>query len=202
MKNTNRFKPVEAALLIALSLALLSGVWASAAGGHIADGLVRLHVVAASDSQAEQAVKLAVRDSVLEYLGPRLEGAGGAGEAREIISANLGGVERAAESAAGGRVVSVALGEEYFPTRDYGSFRLPAGRYEALRVTIGPGGGHNWWCVVFPPLCLSPAGAEAAFSALDEGTRSLIAEPSGGGVAFRFKLVELWGGLMEALGLG
>ena len=91
------------------------------------------------------------------------------------------------------------LGGEYYPTRDYGSFSLPAGRYMSLRVTLGEGRGHNWWCVVFPPLCLTAAeGAEAA-SAIGAGG-GIIAE-DGAGTVFRFRLVELWGELRAWLGL-
>ena len=106
----------------------------------------------------------------------------------------------AARSAARGRSVSVELGDEYYPTRDYGSFSLPAGQYRSLRVTLGEGEGHNWWCVVFPPLCLTAAETEAAFEELDEGTRAVISE-DGTGVVFRFRLLELWGELREILGI-
>ena len=92
----------------------------------------------------------------------------------------------------------VELGGEYYPTRDYGSFSIPAGRYMSLRVTLGEGRGHNWWCVVFPPLCLTAAeGAEAAAIGAGGG---IIAE-DGAGTVFRFRLVELWGELRAWLGL-
>ena len=200
MKYTHRFRPAETALLLALSCSLLLGVWAEGAGKRLSGSLVRLHVVAASDEDAEQAVKLAVRDAVLDYLSPRLEGCDGSGEALELISGELEGVERAAETAAGGRTVSVSLGEEYYPTREYGSFSLPAGVYESLRVVIGPGRGHNWWCVVFPPLCLTSAEAESAFASLDEQTGALITGRDGGAV-IKFRVVELWNELLDALGV-
>ena len=77
---------------------------------------------------------------------------------------------------------------------------FPAGQYRSLRVTLGEGEGHNWWCVVFPPLCLTAAETEAAFEELDEGTRAVISE-DGTGVVFRFRLLELWGELREILGI-
>ena len=93
----------------------------------------------------------------------------------------------------------MTLGEEYYPTREYDTFSLPAGRYQSLRVTLGEGAGHNWWCVVFPPLCLTAAESEAAFEELDGETRAIISS-DGGGVQFKFRLLELWGELMEFLG--
>ena len=198
MAGTNRLRKWECAALIALCITLLCSSWAAAASERVSGSLVRLHVIADSDEAEEQAIKLRVRDAVLAYLEPKLEDASTSTAAQEIISGELDGIASAAESAAEGRAVSVSLGEEYYPTRDYGTFALPAGRYESLRVTLGSGQGHNWWCVVFPPLCLSAAEAEDAFSELDEGTRSVIAESDG--VQFRFKLLELWGEFMHLLG--
>lgn len=198
MAGTNRLRKWECAALIALCITLLCSSWAAAASERVSGSLVRLHVIADSDEAEEQAIKLRVRDAVLAYLEPKLEDAPSSAAAQEIISGELDGIASAAESAAEGRAVSVSLGEEYYPTRDYGTFALPAGRYESLRVTLGSGQGHNWWCVVFPPLCLSAAEAEDAFSELDEGTRSVIAESDG--VQFRFKLLELWGEFMHLLG--
>lgn len=200
MKDKNSLRKWETALLLSLCVALCLGTWASAASGRVSAQLVRLHVIAHSDAPEEQSVKLTVRDNVLEYLEPKLESAGSAVEAREIITKNLDGIKRAAENVSEGRPVSVKLGEEYYPTRDYDGFSLPAGKYQSLRVTLGSGEGHNWWCVVFPPLCLTAAETEAAFEELDDGTRAIISD-DGGGVVFKFRLLELWGELMELLGL-
>lgn len=189
----------EIALLLALCFTLLAGTWAGAASSRVSEGLVRLHVIAASDDATEQAIKLDVRDAVLSYLEPKLDSAADIAGAEALIEANLGGIAAAAESAAQGREVNVTLGEEYYPTREYGTFSLPAGRYQSLRVTLGEGAGHNWWCVVFPPLCLTAAESEAAFEELDGETRAIISSDSGG-VQFKFRLLELWGELMELLG--
>ena len=189
----------EIALLLALCFTLLAGTWAGAASSRVSEGLVRLHVIAASDDATEQAIKLDVRDAVLSYLEPKLASAADIAGAEELIEANLGGIAAAAESAAQGREVNVTLGEEYYPTREYDTFSLPAGRYQSLRVTLGEGAGHNWWCVVFPPLCLTAAESEAAFEELDGETRAIISS-DGGGVQFKFRLLELWGELMEFLG--
>ena len=189
----------EIALLFALCFTLLTGTWAGAASSRVSEGLVRLHVIAASDDATEQAIKLDVRDAVLSYLEPKLDSAADIAGAEALIEANLEGIAAAAESAAQGREVNVTLGEEYYPTREYDTFSLPAGRYQSLRVTLGEGAGHNWWCVVFPPLCLTAAESEAAFEELDGETRAIISS-DGGGVQFKFRLLELWGELMEFLG--
>ena len=189
----------EIALLLALCFTLLTGTWAGAASSRVSEGLVRLHVIAASDDATEQAIKLDVRDAVLSYLEPKLDSAADIAGAEALIEANLDGIAAAAESAAQGREVNVTLGEEYYPTREYDTFSLPAGRYQSLRVTLGEGAGHNWWCVVFPPLCLTAAESEAAFEELDGETRAIISS-DGGGVQFKFRLLELWGELMEFLG--
>ena len=189
----------EIALLLALCFTLLAGPWAGAASHRVSEGLVRLHVIAASDDATEQAIKLDVRDAVLSYLEPKLDSAADIAGAEALIEANLDGIAAAAESSAQGREVNVTLGEEYYPTREYDTFSLPAGRYQSLRVTLGEGAGHNWWCVVFPPLCLTAAESEAAFEELDGETRAIISS-DGGGVQFKFRLLELWGELMELLG--
>lgn len=193
-------KKWEISMLLALCITLCAGTWASARSEALSDALVRLHVIAVSDEAEEQEIKLRVRDSVLAYLEPRLEGADDAAEARELISAELDGIKAAAETAAEGREVSVTLSREYYPTRDYGSFALPAGSYESLRVVLGEGEGHNWWCVVFPPLCLSAAETENALETLGGDSAQLLSG-EGEGVVFKFRLLELWGELMEYLGI-
>lgn len=193
-------KKWEISMLLALCITLCAGTWASARSEALSDALVRLHVIAVSDEAEEQEIKLRVRDSVLAYLEPRLEGADDAAKARELISAELDGIKAAAETAAEGREVSVTLSREYYPTRDYGNFALPAGSYESLRVVLGEGEGHNWWCVVFPPLCLSAAEAENALETLGGDSAQLLSG-EGEGVVFKFRLLELWGELMEYLGL-
>ena len=198
--KTQLLKKWEISMLLALCITLCAGTWASARSEALSDALVRLHVIAVSDEAEEQEIKLRVRDSVLAYLEPRLEGADDAAEARELISAELDGIKAAAETAAEGREVSVTLSREYYPTRDYGSFALPAGSYESLRVVLGEGEGHNWWCVVFPPLCLSAAETESALETLGGDSAQLLSG-EGEGVVFKFRLLELWGELMEYLGL-
>lgn len=172
MRNYNKERSLriwELAALLALSISLCAGAWAEARQSSISSQLIRLHVIAASDETQEQEIKLRVRDAVLEYLAPRLDGAADAEAARELIAANTDGIAKAAESAAEGRTVRVTLGRERYPTRRYDGFALPAGEYESLRVILGEGEGHNWWCVAFPSLCLSATSEEFADKAVGAG---------------------------------
>ncbi|MDR0397184.1 MAG: stage II sporulation protein R [Oscillospiraceae bacterium] len=132
------------------------------------DNLIRLHVIANSDSQADQALKLRVRDAVLAEYGSALA-ASDPRTARETIIASLEGVEACAAAAADelNRVpVSATFAREYFPDREYGGMVVPAGTYDSLIIRIGEAKGRNWWCVIYPPLCLltpdTIAAAEAA----------------------------------------
>ena len=185
------FRLWETAALLALSLCLCAGAWGQGRQADISGALVRLHVLAASDAPEEQALKLRVRDAVLDYLRPALAEAENAEEAKTILRQDLDGIARAAAGAAEGRTVRVSLSREAYPTRAYEGFTLPAGRYDSLRVVLGEGEGHNWWCVVFPPLCLSAAEAEPMQSVMSPGGFALVCD--GEGCTLRFKTVELWG---------
>ena len=193
----NKLKNWELALLLALCISLCACTWAEGRRQVISSGLIRLHVIAASDDDAEQALKLRVRDDVLEYLSPKLDEVSDSDEAQQIIKNELPNIRKAAERSAEGREIQVSLSEEYYPTREYESFSLPAGRYQSLRVIIGEGEGHNWWCVVFPPLCISAAEQEKAMDAMSDEERGIITEAEG--YEIKFRLVELWGELMELI---
>ena len=123
----------------------------------LADNLIRLHVIANSDSPADQALKRDVRDKVLEYMKLQLGASKNVDQTRIIINENMDGITSAVkdELIRQGKDydVRVSLGSYPFPTKSYGDIALPAGNYEALRVVIGKGEGANWWCVIFPPLC-------------------------------------------------
>ncbi len=187
----------ESAALLALSLTLLACTWAQNRQNSISSSLVRLHVVAVSDAPEEQALKLRVRDAVLDYLSPALDGLSDSAEAEAAIASHLDGIADSALAASEGRPVTVTLGEEYYPTRVYEGFTLPAGRYRSLRVVLGEGKGHNWWCIVFPPVCLSAVQSDAVAEVMAKEDFELITED--GGPELRFHLVELWGELCEKL---
>ena len=187
----------ELALMLSLCIALLTGLWAQGTQARLAGRLVRLHVIAVSDAPEEQVLKLRVRDAVLDYLSPRLAETADREEARTLLAADLDGVRAAAETAAEGRSVQVSLGRERYPLRQYEGFTLPAGEYESLRVVLGEGKGHNWWCIVFPPLCLSAAEGEKLQSVMSREDYAIITEEEG--YVLRFRLVELWGELMDCI---
>lgn len=148
-------------LSVALGVLILLLYAAFVAAGQqraIADKMIRLHIVAQSDSAEDQALKLAVRDRLTEAYFSDLSELQSAGEAYGYFASRLDEIAATAEAelAVRGcdRPVTVTLGDELFPDRHYDGFSLPAGEYTALRVTIGDGQGQNWWCVMFPPLCI------------------------------------------------
>ncbi len=135
--------------------------------------VLRIHVVAASDSEFDQRLKLMVRDAVLEKGGAIFDGTLTADEAERIITPRVDELKAAAEAVllknGCDYNVDISVGEEYFATRCYDRFTMPAGVYTAVRVNIGSAEGKNWWCVMFPPLCLPAAAADAdAFFTEDE----------------------------------
>lgn len=152
---------------VAVLAVIAALVWT---GGLIADrqrlrqDILRLHVVAASDSQEDQAVKLEVRDAILGSLQQGLADLTDPEAARSYVRQMLPRLEETAKQvltqAGFDDAVTVSLTEEPFPVREYDSFSLPSGVYNALRVVIGDGEGKNWWCVVFPELCMSASGEE------------------------------------------
>lgn len=123
----------------------------------LADNLIRLHVIANSDSPEDQALKRDVRDAVLHYVQHEFDSSKDIEQTRSIINSKLDGITAVAKetiSSHGGNYdVKTTLGNYPFPTKAYGDITLPAGDYQALRVVIGRGEGANWWCVLFPPLC-------------------------------------------------
>ena len=188
----------ELALLGAMVIGLLTALWAQKTQAEVADELVRLHVLAKDDTDYEQSVKLQVRDCVLEYVQPLLTHAETREEAMAVLDANMEGIRSAAMTVAGERQVAVTLTEEYYPTREYDGFALPAGEYTSLRVILADGQGRNWWCVVYPPLCT--ATAVEAMGQLSEETEQLITQSEG--YVYKFKILELWGELKKGFGRG
>ena len=197
-KPSKQLKWFEIALMLAAALFLVSGALAHGSQRQLADKVVRLHVLANSDSEEDQALKLRVRDAVLERTETLLEQSADRREAEGLLRGELLELERIAaeEIAAAGYdyPVTAELTDTEFPTREYDGFTLPAGKYLALRVVIGEGAGRNWWCVVFPPLCAAasadvPAAALAA--GLDMEEVRLITEEDRGYI-LKFKAVEWW----------
>lgn len=168
----------------------------------IYDSVIRLHVLANSDSAEDQSLKLRVRDAVLETTRVLLADAATRDEAEAILRETLDEVESAAAAAvraAGGtQAVRVTLGKEHYPTRTYEQLAFPAGEYLSLRVLVGEAAGKNWWCVLFPPLCLSAAtakrDAEAAFlsAGLTGEQYRIITDTEETKYKLRFKILEIF----------
>jgi len=191
MTDTFHLRRWELALLMALCVSMLWGLFAAKEQRSLAEGLIRLHVIAESDSEKDQAAKLLVRDAVLEALTPELESAETPQAAAETIRALLPELE-AVSAETGGCAARASLGWETYPTREYGEFALPAGEYLSLRIELGEAKGHNWWCVVYPPLCTTAAGSAEAVSALLSGRNAALITEDGGGYVLKFRCMELW----------
>lgn len=201
-KFERRLRLFEVALMIGLAVFLASGAMALQTGDQLADKVVRLHVLANSDGEEDQALKLLVRDAVLAQAEALLRQSSSRTEAEALLRENLPDLEKTAGEAVAANgfdyAVSVSLAEMAFPTREYDGFTLPAGTYLALRVVIGQGAGRNWWCVVFPPLCTAASGdvpASALAAGLSEEQVGLITESEG--YVLKSKLVEFWQTLRE-----
>lgn len=205
MRLTRVLRDVPWRRVLALFVACLvcTALWAEATQVRLASQVIRLHVLANSDSEEDQALKLEVRDQVLETTSALLAGETEPQAAAVLLNQHLDDIAQTAaqEISAQGHDdrVEVRLEQTWFPTRQYQGISLPAGNYLALRVLIGAAEGHNWWCVVFPNLCL-PAVSERALEAstLTPGQISLLQEEETSYV-FRFKTLELWQSLKHRL---
>ena len=168
------------------------------------EGLIRLHVVANSDSEQDQAVKLRVRDAVLESIQEDLKQVANIDQARDYLQENLPKIQSVAEQTLQSLGVDttavVSLTKEAFDTREYDTFRLPAGIYEALRITIGEGEGKNWWCVTFPTLCLPTTADGFRETSVGAGfSQSLTDSLSAEDCEIRFFLLDAMGRLETRL---
>lgn len=136
------------------------------------DSLIRIHVLASSNSDTDQQLKLKVKDDVIRYLQPALKQSDSLTESRRIILSSLPQIEQTAlqtlQQNGCEDTVTLQYGHFDFPVKYYGSFSLPAGNYEALRILIGEGKGRNWWCVLFPPLCFTDSNVSSSGKYTDQ----------------------------------
>ena len=192
-------KNVLFSCLCILAATLFLAVVPTDAEGAVYDDTVRLHILANSDTDEDQALKLALRDAVLAEFGESLSKNNSAIQAKADLQLRLDEIEsfcREEITRLGYAYdVSVALSEEWYDTREYDGFTLPRGVYTSLRIIIGEGGGKNWWCVMFPPLCLDIACESAPYDdAVGGYSGEEIRLISGGGYNVKFKLLELISG--------
>jgi len=158
----NKLKRILCMLLI-LIIIFVGGAYASEVKNandnlrSLESKVIRFHVIANSDSIEDQALKLKVRDKVLEYISPKLKESNSIEASRKILKENDKNIIKICETVIknSGYVygIKTTLSKENFPVKSYGNITFPQGKYEAYRIVIGKGNGKNWWCVMFPPLC-------------------------------------------------
>ncbi len=188
-------KIIDVLMAVGAALALLLGSFGTFAQecDEIPQEVLRLHIPANSDSEYDQTVKLGVRDMVLEKYSARLSGYSTREEAAEAVHALLPEIEKTCCEYLSQQGVDYGahaeLTEMYFTTREYENVTLPAGDYLALRITLGSGEGHNWWCVMFPPLCI-PLASEPLDGGLPE-------DFSGKRVEIKFAIYEFFRSFFE-----
>jgi len=167
-KNTRKLQKAMALILTLCSLILLLGILPVHGESEIYENVLRLHVLANSDSEEDQTLKLKVRDAVLLKSEELFADCETREDAIEVTKQNLSVLEATAletlRAEGSDHSVRVELGEEVYPTRNYESFCFPAGSYLSLRIILGEGEGQNWWCVLYPPMCLSAASAKSSQS--------------------------------------
>lgn len=194
-------------IILSLSIGLiLSCIYISASAIREADNIklsvLRLHVVANSNSEEDQELKLKVRDEVLKSTNKLFSKARSREQAINAASSEIDKIESVAIKSIQRNNfdydVHVTVGKQYFPTKEYdGGFRLPAGDYDAVKVTIGEGKGNNWWCVMYPPLCFSGSAKNTNRAKLSDILSSeeieFVTYPASPQVEFKFKIAEIFG---------
>jgi stage II sporulation protein R len=196
-------KLFEKSLCLALILTILFSFTGFAAGCEdISNRVLRLHILANSDTAEDQALKLKVRDRILTESAGMLDQVKNKEEAKNAVRSRLAQLKAAAADEIKKQgydyPVNVELTHMYFTTRQYDAVTLPAGDYDALRVTIGKAEGHNWWCVIFPAMCLPAAEEPKKLSDVLNANQLQIVEETGG-FEVKFKSVELYEQLKKYL---
>lgn len=207
MKFININRLIVLSLIIALIFAAAT-TYAQGCMENISGSVLRLHILANSNSDADQRLKLQVRDRLLQDAAHLFENCTSSREAQRVAAENSQLLLEIAESEIRARgfdyPVKINTGEFSFPTRRYGSVWLPKGNYTALRVEIGEAMGKNWWCVMYPPLCftndavkISAASDEKLKASLGTEEYNLVTQSDQGAVPveIRFKIVEIFQGL-------
>lgn len=161
MKQTRTTRAILSASILILIASVITAFLPVSGEEAIYRDVIRLHVLAESDSAEDQATKLRVRDAVLDTVSALTESAADFDDAYAMLSASVPDIEAAAAARARecgtDAAVTVEFGREVYPVRYYEGYALPAGEYMSMRVVIGEGAGHNWWCVLFPPMCRTTA---------------------------------------------
>ena len=192
-------------LLLIVFVCFSAYFYVTAVSSGISDSVFRLHVIANSDSDEDQALKLKVRDSLLEYMNSLCSSTSSKEEPMRIANEHIDDFTKIAQDVIAQNgydySVDVSVGSCDFPTKEYGDVSLPAGTYDALRVKIGSASGHNWWCVMFPPLCFVDVSSgivpdeskEILHDTMSDEEYDLVtSSDSDSELTFKFKLVEFF----------
>ena len=190
--------------IIAVLLLTALTVFPTASDMEIYGKVIRLHVIANSDSEYDQQLKLKVRDGILSTVEELTRGCKTKDEAERVLRENSGEIKDAAyrvlEENGSDLSVGIEIGQEKYPTREYENLRLPSGTYCSVRVKLGDADGKNWWCVLFPPLCLNSS-VKAEEELLQVGFTpdqvGIITESSSPKYKIKFKLLEIIGSLFS-----
>lgn len=204
MKNQKLKSFILLSLLLFLYVFISAQSYVTAVSTNLSDAVFRLHVIANSDTDADQALKLKVRDSLLAYMNEICSNCSTKDEAISLANQHKDEFQKIAEQTITNNgynySVKINIGNFYFPTKNYGDISLPAGMYDALRVEIGEAKGQNWWCVMFPSLCfvdissgvVDDEAKENLEQNLEEESYSVISDTKKSDVKFKFKLIEFF----------
>ena len=207
IRNKKYAKLQVALLYSALFLVLLFSFIAEKVNQDLSDSMIRLHIVANSDSTQDQALKYSIRDAVVQYMQENMDGLENKKDATNYIKTHLSELEQIANNVIIQEgmedYATASFGKFPFPSKQYANIILPAGFYESLKIEIGSAQGQNWWCVMFPPLCftedtqgeLDEEYMSILQNELSEDEFSLITSKSKEGevpVEIKFKIVEIF----------
>ena len=202
----SKWNELEIALLVLLAVCLLTGAMSLRNQDVLQQKMIRLHVVANSDSDRDQTLKLQVRDKVLAFTEQTMRASASRAEAHNALREALPQIKSMAEDILRENdcsdSVEARLEPAEFPLKAYDGFRLPAGEYMALRVLIGEAAGQNWWCVVYPPLCMAAASdvRETGIACGMEQEELSLMQEENEAYQVKFRFMELWEQLRQWLG--
>lgn len=198
------YKFIFTIFLLFLFIFVSAKSYSNAMSKSISNKFLRLHVVANSDSTEDQMLKYQIRDAVLEYMEPTLKNAKSKEEALELLNNSKENIEKIAKKITFDNNfdydITVSIGNFYFPTKEYSNFILPNGFYDALQIKIGKATGQNWWCVMFPSLCITDQSCNFTNSSEEflqenlsnEEFKVLYNNPENQQLKIKFKLIELF----------
>lgn len=175
---------------------------------NIADNVIRLHIIANSDSEKDQEIKLKIRDRIIKEMSPILSNTKNIEESKKLVSENIKTIQTIAndelQKNGFSENVQCFLTEDNFPVKTYGNITFPPGKYTALKIMIGSGEGKNWWCVMYPPLCfvdgdtvMTDENKKILKDNLDNDTYDLITQNGDPEIKIKFKIVEIFQNLNQ-----